>query len=172
MDEQAVIDSIENIYGIDLSLEFVIIISIFLAMNVAPLIALINLMIFHIWLYFKKLSTFEFIMQKRERAEELKLKIQQIKADIQIEEAKLSNANNIHMSVNSTEQNMRKTDRPNDDQKTKGSTLDVGDENSKGSLFPNGKLVIEAESHKDNIFEEDDEDNDSKGQETDFRNTA
>ena len=122
-------------------------------MDVIPVVALVNLMGFHAWLYTKKLSTFEYIMQKRERDEELKLKIQQIEDEIQLEEAKLDNANSVQLSVNSTEQNMRKTDRHLDDQKTKGSTLDVGEENSKGSLLPNGKLVVEAESHKDNIFE-------------------
>ena len=56
------------------------------------------------------LTTFEYIMQKRERAEELKKKIKDIEEKIRIEEEKLTRGGN-QLSVNTTEQVLKRPDK-------------------------------------------------------------
>jgi flagellar biosynthesis component FlhA len=166
------VDSIQSVYGSDQSLTFITIIGIMAGVNILPVIALVNLMLFHVWLYKKGLTTFEYIMEKREKAENIKQKIRDIEEEIRVEEEKLSKRGSVQLSINTTEQIFKRSDRFNYDQKTKGSVAEIVDENSKGSLLPNGKLVAEAESAKDNIFDEDDDSKEAEGHDTEFRNTA
>lgn len=141
--------SIEDFYGVDLSKEFFIISFVLFIANLIPLFVLWNLLIFHIWLYKNNLSTFEYIMDKREKeAKKVENKIKNLEVGIQMEEEKCSNE---HLdSERSHKESTREKKRTPFDQKTKGSMLEYNDETSKGSLFANKQRKTEQENWKEN----------------------
>lgn len=58
-------------------------------LNLLPLIAIVNLLLFHLWLFYKGITTFEYIMSKREKQKELEEQIEALKDEIMKEEEKL-----------------------------------------------------------------------------------
>ena len=166
--------SIERLYNTDLSILFLIIICLTVIINWVPLVALVNLMLFHVWLYKKGVTTFEYIMQKREKAEELQDRIKEIEEQIRREEEKISQAwGSLHsLSINSTEQNLKVQNRLWD-QKTKGS-INENNENYKWNSMPLQDFKKTVEDWKDDILDGH-EDYDSKWedeQEVGFRVTS
>ena len=81
--------SIESVYKTDEFIVLIILISWILTINLVPLLAIVNLLLFHLWLYRKNMTTFEYIMRKREKEIELEEKIEELKEQIKKEEENL-----------------------------------------------------------------------------------
>lgn len=103
------------------------------------------------------MTTFEYIMSKREKVKEIEDKIKELEEQIRNEEEKISKD-----SLPSCRSNDKTRDakfKLNNEQRTK-SSLDYPNETSKGSLLPNGAKSMKHElegSKEDDIFHLDNE---------------
>ena len=131
---KATSESIESVYRADEVILFIIVISLMLAINLFALLVILNLLIFHLWLYIKNMTTFEYIMRKREKEIELEKKIEELKEQIKKEEENLRKEilNSIQSSISNKDSkpSLLISNKPK-------SLLKRVDENSKNLLVGN-----------------------------------
>jgi hypothetical protein len=96
-------DSINDVYNTHEPIPFVAIIGLLILMNALPMIFLTNLMVFHLWLYYKGMSTFDYIMSKREKEQEIKQKLKELEEALKREEEKYNRHNSLSCSKSSTD---------------------------------------------------------------------
>lgn len=112
-------------------------------------------------------------MMKREKAEELKERIRKLEQDIKKEEAKLeARDNHDQISINTTEQHLKKLDKTLYEQKTKVSIADQPDESSKGSMKGQTSSKREQETIKHESMDDYDESKECTDHDIAMRNTT
>lgn len=82
------------------------------------------------------MSTFDYIMSKREKQQEIKEKLKELEEALKREEEKFNRHNNLSWSKSSSDPPRLDTQRLQEEHCTKGSTKgEMYDETSKGSLL-------------------------------------
>jgi len=126
-------NSIGDIYGKSDAGGFLAATIALFCLNLLPLLAIVNLLSLHAWLKKKGLSTYEYIVEKRERQQQMKEKMNEVRLHLGSEEQKESKD---HLNSSRSEDPHEKEFKKNQsDTKTKGSILEFNDEVSKGSLL-------------------------------------
>ncbi|CAI2386803.1 unnamed protein product [Moneuplotes crassus] len=166
--------SLSDLYGNETGTPFVAISIIIFVLNILPIVAILNLLSLHIWLKKKGLSTYDYIIQKREKLqEEYNRKIKELQLRISNEEQKESK-DDIHSGRSDFPVGMAKKDSIGD-HKNKSTILQFNDDASKGSLMVNKHKRNEIDIKADNEYLGSNENNKSLSpeveQEMGFRKT-